>query len=80
MLGVAAPDPDTVKQVSTFCALWFAAYAVSCLIVCRQRTLVFNNRVVSLLHAVVALVLAATALNWRQPFSGFGTATTEQQV
>lgn len=80
MLGLVAPDRDTTKQVFVYCALWFTLYLFCQRSICRQRSAIYTNRVVSLVHAVLALFLAPTALNWQHPFSGFGQATTEQEV
>lgn len=80
MLGLTAPDQRTVLDVFVYCVLWFTLYFVCLRSICRKRSAIYTNRVVSLVHAVVALFLAPTALNWRHPFSQFGQTTTEQQV
>ena len=80
MLGLDKPDQITVQQILQSTAAWSALFVLLSAIVLRRRSLGFNNRVVSLLHALLALVLCPAALNWHHPFSGYGQKTTEYQV
>lgn len=80
MLGLDKPDHDTIQQVLISTAAWSAVFALLSAVLIRRRSLDFNNRAVSLLHAIVALVLCPAALNWHHPFSGYGQKTTDYQV
>lgn len=80
MLGLDKPDQDTIQQVLISSAAWSAVFALLNGVLLRRRSLCFNNRAVSLLHALVALVLCPAALNWHHPFSGYGQKTTDYQV
>ena len=79
MLGLDSPDATTRKEIGISIAAWAAVFVVLATLL-RRRTLAFTNRLVSLLHALVALLLCPAALNWHHPLSSFGQRTTEQQV
>ena len=40
----------------------------------------FNNRMTSLLHALIMLPMSAAVLDLRRPWADFGTRTTDAQV
>lgn len=80
MLGLDKPDQDTIRQILTSTAAWSAVFVSLNAVLLRRRSLGFNNRAVSLLHALVALVLCPAALHWHHPFSGYGQKTTDYQV
>ena len=79
MLGLDKPDATTRKEIGTSIVAWSAVFFVLANLL-RRRTPAFTNRLVSLLHALVALMLCPAALNWHHPLSDFGQRTTEQQV
>ena len=80
MLGLDKPDQGTLQQISTITAAWSAVFVITNAVLFKRRTLNFNNRLVSCLHALVALVLCPAALDWQHPFSGFGQKTSHSQV
>lgn len=80
MLGLDKPDQATLQQIGISTAAWAAVFVIINAIILRRRSLGFNNRLVSFLHALVALVLCPAALNWQHPLSGFGQTTTNYQV
>lgn len=80
MLGLESPDQITVQQIVKSTAAWSAVFVLLSAVLLRRRSLSFNNRLVSLLHALLALVLCPAALNWKHPFSGYGQKTTDYQV
>ncbi|KAL3141132.1 hypothetical protein ABBQ38_003483 [Trebouxia sp. C0009 RCD-2024] len=79
MLGLDRPDQGTIQQIFQSTAAWTAVFTTLNALLLRQRSLGFNNRAVSLLHALVALTLCPAALNWQHPFSGYGQKTTDYQ-
>ncbi|KAL0047282.1 hypothetical protein WJX82_011596 [Trebouxia sp. C0006] len=79
MLGLDKPDQATLQQIGISTAAWAAVFVIINAIILRRRSLGFNNRLVSFLHALVALVLCPAALNWQHPLSGFGQTTTNYQ-
>ena len=80
MLGLDKPDQGTLQQIGISTAAWAAVFVIINAIILRRRSLGFNNRLVSFLHALVALVICPAALNWQHPLSGFGQTTTNYQV
>lgn len=80
MLGLDKPDQDTIRQIVISTLAWSTVFVLLNAVLLRQRSLGFNNRAVSLLHALVALVLCPAALHWHHPFSGYGMKTTDYQV
>ncbi|KAL3162496.1 hypothetical protein ABBQ32_010157 [Trebouxia sp. C0010 RCD-2024] len=79
MLGLDKPDQGTIQQIIQSTAAWTAVFISLNALLLKQRSSSFNNRAVSLLHALVALVLCPAALNWQHPFSGYGQKTTDYQ-
>lgn len=79
MLGLDKPDQGTLQQIGISTAAWAAVFVIINAIILRRRSLGFNNRLVSFLHALVALVICPAALNWQHPLSGFGQTTTDYQ-
>lgn len=80
MLGLDKPDQGTLQQIGISTAAWAAVFVIINAIILRRRSLGFNNRLVSFLHALFALVICPAALNWQHPLSGFGQTTTDYQV
>ena len=80
MLGLDKPDHIVLREIGTSTAAWSAVFVLINTVLLRRRSLAFNNRVVSLLHALVALLVCPVALNWHHPLSGFGQKTTDYQV
>lgn len=79
MLGLDKPDHTVLTEIGTSTAAWSAVFVLINTVLLRRRSLAFNNRVVSLLHALVALLVCPVALNWHHPLSGFGQKTTDYQ-
>ena len=80
MLGLDRPDHTTLRGIGVSTAAWSAVFIVLNAVLLRRRSTDFNNRAVSTLHALVALLICPLALNWKHPFSGFGEQTTSNQV
>lgn len=80
MLGLDKPDQGTIQQISISTAAWSAVFVITHAVLLRRKTLNFSNRLVSCLHALVALVLCPAALDWQHPFSGFGQQSSHSQV
>ncbi len=80
MLGLDTPDHNTLTQIGISTAAWSAVFVLINGVLLRRRSVGFNNRAVSFLHALVALLLCPAALDWHHPFSGFGQKTTAYQV
>lgn len=58
---------------------WSALYLVS-VVVLPHQSKDFCNRVISIIHALLALYLTALAVDWSSPYSGLGEKTTPAEV
>jgi hypothetical protein len=69
-----------VEPLSPFIAAWTLLYLLARFVLFRQRSADFANRVVSVVHALAAILLAVPALDWSSPLGRVGQANTAAQV
>ena len=73
-------DSEAFQPVLVYTAAWSAAYLVVRHTACRRLSADFANRVISIAHALVALAMAAAAIDARHPFSRIGQASSHAEA
>lgn len=69
-----------VKPTNPFVVAWTFLYLVVKGVVFNKYSADFANRVVSIIHALLAIFLCYKALDMRDPFGGIGAPNTEAQA
>lgn len=68
------------EPLAPFIAAWTSLYLLARFVLFRQRSADFANRVVSVVHALAAILLAVPALDWSAPLGRVGLANTAAQA
>jgi len=71
---------DVADRLAIPTAAWTAAFVLARFVVFPKRSADFGNRVVSILHALLAMLLAVPALDWTHPLLTVGAENTAAQV
>ena len=76
MLSAAA----AAQRLAAPTAVWTALFVGTRFVVFPKRSADFSNRVISIDHALLAILLAAPALDWAHPLASVGAANTAAQA
>lgn len=71
---------DALKPTNEYVVAWSLLFMVSRFVLFRKLSADFSNRVVSIIHALVAIVLSYKALDMKDPFGNIGGANTGAQA
>lgn len=71
---------EAIKPTNEYMMAWSALYMLTRFVVFRKCSADFANRIVSILHALVAIVLSYLAIDQKDPFGNIGGANTAAQV
>lgn len=63
-----------------YTAVWTGLFLFCRFALFRQRSSIYSNRVVSLVHAFVALYLTGTTITFSHPFREYGKPSRPQEV
>jgi hypothetical protein len=73
-------DREAFQPVLFYTAAWSMAYLIVRHTACRRLSADFANRVISAAHALVAMAMAAAAVDARRPFSRIGQASSPAEA
>ena len=71
---------QALKPTNEYIAAWTALFFVSRFVLFRRFSADFANRVVSIIHALLAIVLSWGAVNWSDPLGNVGGPNSPEQV
>ena len=70
----------SLKPANEYILLWSALFFVCRFVLFRGKSADFANRIVSLIHALVAIVLSCRAVNWNDPLGNVGGPNSPEQA
>ena len=69
-----------LKPTNEYVLAWSALFFACRFVFFRGRSADFANRVVSIVHALLAIVLSARSVNWKDPLGNVGGPNSPEQA
>lgn len=71
---------EQIQQLVVLVIAWTALFVILRFLVFKRLSATFSNVAVSCIHAVTALSMCSTAIDWKQPLSNYGAITSPSQL